>query len=82
VAAGITSVVCCAAPTPRALDPSRIARAAEQLGLRAVVVENVAHAVESALASSGDDDGVVVTGSFYVVGDARGHLVGLPSHRG
>jgi dihydrofolate synthase / folylpolyglutamate synthase len=81
-AAGITSFVCCTAPTPRALDPARIARAAEQLGLRAVVIDDVAHAVESALASSDDDDGVVVTGSFYVVGDARGHLMGLPAHRG
>jgi dihydrofolate synthase/folylpolyglutamate synthase len=82
VAAGVATVVCCVAPTPRALDPARIARAAVALGAHAVVVPDVAHAVESALSSSDDDDGVVVTGSFYVVGDARGHLLGLPAHRG
>jgi dihydrofolate synthase/folylpolyglutamate synthase len=81
-AAGIGSVVCCTAPTPRSLDPVHIARAAELLGLRAVVVDDVGHAVEFALSSSEEDDGVVVTGSFYVVGDARGHLLGLPAHRG
>jgi dihydrofolate synthase/folylpolyglutamate synthase len=79
---GVTSVVCCEAPTPRALAPARIAQAAATLGMHATVVPNVAHAVEAALSTSEEDDAVVVTGSFYVVGDARGHLLGLPPHRG
>jgi dihydrofolate synthase/folylpolyglutamate synthase len=79
---GVGSVVCCEAPSPRALAPARIAQAAATLGIHATVVPNVAHAVEAALSTSGEDDAVVVTGSFYVVGDARGHLLGLPPHRG
>lgn len=81
-AAGVTEVVCCRAPTPRALQPAEIAVAARELGLAADIAPDVAHAVERALESSGDDDAVVVTGSFYVVGAARGHLLGLPPHVG
>lgn len=77
-----TEVVCCSAPTPRSLDPGDLAAAARSLGLRADVVADPADAVDVAVARSGGDGVVVVTGSFYVVGAARAHLLGLPPHRG
>ncbi|MCC6314881.1 MAG: bifunctional folylpolyglutamate synthase/dihydrofolate synthase [Thermomicrobiales bacterium] len=57
--------------SPRAGDPAPAARAAEARGLPAEVVEPVAAAVRRALAAAGDGGLVVVTGSLYVVGEAR-----------
>lgn len=81
-AAGVTAAWCCRAPSPRALEPVVLASAASSLGMSVEVVDDVAHAMESALDASEPDDAVVVTGSFYVVGSARGHLLGLPPHVG
>jgi len=67
-------VVCCRPPHPRGLVPDTVAEAARSLGLEAVVVEDVAEAVRVALGSAGDDDCVLVTGSLYVVGEARSAL--------
>ncbi len=82
VGAGVAEVLCCVAPSPRALPAEELAAAGRALGLDTVVIDDVGHAVESALDASRDDDAVVVTGSFYVVGSARGHLLGLPPHVG
>jgi dihydrofolate synthase/folylpolyglutamate synthase len=70
-------VVCCAPPSPRARDPHELADAARELGVadeRIVVVNDVADAVERAIAETLDDGQVVVTGSLYVVGAARAAL--------
>jgi dihydrofolate synthase/folylpolyglutamate synthase len=82
VRAGVDTVYCCEASTPRALDASAIADAATRLGVQARVVRDPGDAVDAALADATDGDLVVVTGSFYVVGAARGHLLGLGPHRG
>jgi dihydrofolate synthase/folylpolyglutamate synthase len=71
-------VVCCRAPSPRALDPAAIAAAAHDLGVApesVETVETVAEAVGAALADAPRDGQVVVTGSLYVVGAARSVLV-------
>jgi dihydrofolate synthase/folylpolyglutamate synthase len=71
-------VVCCRAPSPRALDPAEIAAAARDLGARpeaVEAVETVAEAVGVALTDTPRDGQVVVTGSLYVVGAARSVLV-------
>lgn len=73
-------VVACAAPSPRAIPPEDIARAAESLGVAAEVGGSVPATVKRALALADEDEQVVVTGSLYVVGAARGALAGtLPT---
>ena len=71
-------LVCCRPPTPRALDPTHIAKAAIDLGLRedrVEVVESVLDAVGAALLATAEEARIVVTGSLYVVGAARSALV-------
>jgi dihydrofolate synthase/folylpolyglutamate synthase len=77
-AAEAARVVCCRAPSPRAIDPDELAAAARDLGVdgdRIDVVDDVREAVAHAIASAEPTGHVVVTGSLYVVGAARGMLV-------
>ncbi|MFM7616105.1 MAG: bifunctional folylpolyglutamate synthase/dihydrofolate synthase [Actinomycetes bacterium] len=72
-----TTIVCCRPPSPRALDPERLAAAARAAGLpgdSVRVVPEVADAVRVATSGLGEDEQVVVTGSLYVVGAARALL--------
>ncbi len=64
-------VVACAADWPRAMAAEAVAAAASRAGVEAIVVPHVADAVAHALAAAGEDDVLLVTGSLYVVGDAR-----------
>ena len=57
--------------TNRAMPASEVARAATQLDIDVVVVESVPAAVDRALDEALADDLVFVTGSLYVVGEAR-----------
>jgi dihydrofolate synthase/folylpolyglutamate synthase len=68
-------VVCCAPAWPRALPAAELADAARNQGIDAEIAHDVTEAVERALALSGDEDAVVVTGSLYIAGAARLHLV-------
>ncbi|MGH2760866.1 MAG: bifunctional folylpolyglutamate synthase/dihydrofolate synthase [Actinomycetota bacterium] len=67
-----------AAPdTERAAEPARLATALEAGGLAAAgirTVQTVAQALEAALDEATEDDLVLVFGSFYTVGEARGWL--------
>ncbi|MGZ8763049.1 MAG: bifunctional folylpolyglutamate synthase/dihydrofolate synthase [Acidimicrobiia bacterium] len=77
-AVGAAQVVCCRAPSPRALDPGAIAAAAIDLGVdprRVHVAELVSEGLARALAVTPPEGEVVVTGSLYVVGAARSVLV-------
>ena len=67
-------VVCCAPDWPRALPAADLADAARNRGIDAEIAHDVTEAVERALALSGDEDAVVVTGSLYTAGAARLHL--------
>lgn len=68
-------VVCCTAPTPRGRPAAELAESAHRLGCdEVVVVDRVADALDRALADRSADDAILVTGSLYVVGAARGHL--------
>jgi dihydrofolate synthase/folylpolyglutamate synthase len=60
----------------RALAPDVVAGAAQNLGLSAEVVLEIDAALDHALATAGEGELVCVTGSHYVVGDARTHLLG------
>lgn len=68
-------VICCTAPSPRALSGADIAVAAEEMGCAHVMrAETVEKACDMALADSTSDDAILVTGSLYVVGAARAYL--------
>lgn len=67
-------VVCCQAESSRALPAEDVAASVRRLGVDAVVVPSVTAAVDRALALAGEDDVVAVTGSLYVIGEARPHL--------
>ena len=64
-------VVATTAPSPRAVPAAEVAAAAERLGANVVAEPDVARAVDRALRLAGEDDVVLITGSFYVVGAAR-----------
>ena len=67
-------IVCCAPRWPRALPAPDLAAAARNRGIEAEAVDDVADAVDRALALSSAEDAVVVTGSLYTAGAARLHM--------
>ena len=74
--AGVRTVVACTAPTPRALPAATIAEAARALGLQALAADTVMDALNLARARLSPTGTLVVTGSLYVVADARALLLG------
>ena len=71
-------LVCCRPPSPRAVDPAIVAKAAEDLGFppdRIDIHETVRDAIGAALLATPDDGQLVITGSLYTVGAARSVLV-------
>lgn len=66
------------APSPRAADPQEVARAFSQAGIFGMVVEGVAHALDTARGVAGPDGVVLVTGSLYLVGDVLARLAPHP----
>jgi dihydrofolate synthase / folylpolyglutamate synthase len=71
-------VVACPPPSPRAQPPETVAEAARSLGCRAVATSSVAEALQVALGEAEPEELVLVTGSLYVVGEARAVLLGEP----
>jgi dihydrofolate synthase/folylpolyglutamate synthase len=60
-----------------AISPAVVAESgAAALGCDASVVDGVPEAVAAAIEAAGPDGAVVVTGSLYVAGEARGALIG------
>ena len=74
--AGLQTVVACTAPSPRAIPAEVIAEAARALGIRALAVDAVTDALGLARARVAPGATVVVTGSLYVVTEARTTLLG------
>lgn len=74
-AAGVGTVVACAPVSPRALPAEVVAEAARALGFRVAVSGSVVEAVDAARALVAPDGLLLVTGSLYVVADARAHLL-------
>jgi dihydrofolate synthase/folylpolyglutamate synthase len=68
-------VITCPAPSPRTVPAGELAAVAEMLGANVDVADSVTEAVARGLAAAQPDDLVLVTGSLYVVGAARGLLV-------
>jgi dihydrofolate synthase/folylpolyglutamate synthase len=68
-------VIACTAPSPRGVDVADVARAARALGCDTVfTAETVERACALALRTADIDDAILVTGSLYLVGDARSAL--------
>ena len=61
----------------RSESPEVLQEIANELGCPSAVAADVASALDAAFAEASDTDLICVTGSHYVVGEARGHL--LPS---
>ena len=74
--AGVTTVVACTAPSPRAIPAASIAEAARALGLQALAADTVADGLTLARARLSSTGTLIVTGSLYVVADARAILAG------
>jgi dihydrofolate synthase/folylpolyglutamate synthase len=64
-------VLACRPPSPRGLDPAEVVAAASGLGIRAEAAPSVPAAIARAMEAVADEEFVLVTGSLYVVGDAR-----------
>jgi len=64
-------VICCTAPSERAIDGEALARLVSAQGMDVEVVADSHEAVRRALVLSDEDDLVLVTGSFYVLSSAR-----------
>ena len=75
-AIGVRDLVTCTAPSPRAVPSAEIAEAARALGLHAQAADTVADAVALARGRVAHDGTLVVTGSLYVVTEARALFVG------
>src|SRR5262249_42231135 len=72
----IDAVICCTPDSPRAVRAADSAAAARALGCDDVSYsDSVVDACDAALARAEADDLVLVTGSLYVVGTARPHLI-------
>jgi dihydrofolate synthase/folylpolyglutamate synthase len=69
-------IVCTRFESPRAMDPYVMIQEVGFLGPAAVAEESVSDAIDTALGHAGEDDLVCVTGSLYVVAEARAYLLG------
>jgi dihydrofolate synthase/folylpolyglutamate synthase len=79
----IGSVFATAADDPSSIDPQIVAdEASAALGVPSNVFADVASAVDAAMIAAGVDGGVLVTGSLYVVGEARKGIAAPPDHSG
>jgi dihydrofolate synthase / folylpolyglutamate synthase len=68
-------VIACTPPSPRGRPAKETADAARALGCANVMMtDTVSKACDRALANADSDDAILVTGSLYVVGEARPHL--------
>ena len=64
-------VIASCAPSPRAIPPEQIAKAAEELGTEAIVEPDIGKAIEQAKRLAGPQDTILVTGSLWFIGAAR-----------
>jgi len=68
-------VICCTAPSMRALEGAVLAGAARAIGCEAVeTCGSVEEACDRALSMADSNDAVLIAGSLYVVGSARSQL--------
>jgi dihydrofolate synthase/folylpolyglutamate synthase len=68
------------ADLPQATPADELANFCSARGTRAVAAGSVAQGLAAAVNRAGPDDLLLVTGSLYLVGEARGILLKQPSH--
>ena len=76
----VAEVICCEPASPRAQHASAIAKAIGDLGPKVRAVPDVEEALFVARSEAREPDAVLVMGSLYVVGAARGAIGRLASH--
>ncbi len=76
----VALVVACAADFARAMPAAEVAAAAEEVGVDVVIAKDVGDALQRVGEAAGSDDLILVTGSLYVVGEAR-RLLGVGRRR-
>lgn len=69
-------IICCRFKSPRSMDPYAMVQEVGFLGPAAVAEESVASAIDVALGHADASDLVCITGSLYVVAEAREVLLG------
>jgi dihydrofolate synthase/folylpolyglutamate synthase len=67
----VRRVIACPPPSPRALPPEELVEAAASIGLDAEAAGSPTEAVVLADDIAAEDETILVTGSMYVVGEAR-----------
>lgn len=72
---GARQVLAVAPDSPRAMDPAQIVAACVALGIPAAVSKSVSDSLAWAKELTGDTDMILVTGSLYLIGEARTLLV-------
>lgn len=72
-------VIVFTAPSPRAIPGAVLGSCCSERGLEVEVAPDAAEALRRALALADDDDMVLVTGSFYVLAEARAAAVDIGS---
>lgn len=75
--AKLADLICCARfRSPRSMDPYVMIQEVGFLGPPAVADDSVKDAVDTAMSHAGPDDLVCITGSLYVVAEAREYILG------
>jgi len=69
-------IICTGFQSPRAMDPYQMVQEVGFLGPAAVAEEHVSGALDTALSHASEEDLICVTGSLYVVAEAREYLLG------
>ncbi|MGH9070061.1 MAG: bifunctional folylpolyglutamate synthase/dihydrofolate synthase, partial [Acidimicrobiales bacterium] len=73
--ARIAHLIACAPPSPRALAPGAVAGAATRLGIASETATSAGEALRRAESLAEPEDLILVTGSLYLVGEARSILL-------
>jgi dihydrofolate synthase / folylpolyglutamate synthase len=71
VCEGATEVIAVAPSSPRAMNPERIRAACTAIGVSCGVARNVSDALARGKELTGETDMLLVTGSLYLIGEAR-----------
>lgn len=72
-------VIAVRADHPRAMAPERIAEEFGRLNIDTEMAQDVATAVERAIATTGESGVICATGSLFVAAEARAHVLGVKS---
>jgi dihydrofolate synthase/folylpolyglutamate synthase len=72
-------VIATRSASQRAMHPGKIAEEAAKVGMQSRATQNIGDAIQTAKEFAGLNDLVCITGSLYVVGEAREKILALPA---